>query len=137
MADFISDSKIFNLLETSLDIRMKRQSVIASNIANHETPGYRATDIDFRASLKASLGNLASKDLQLLTTDSKHISTSMGNQGLELITSDSASVGNDDNTVDIDSEFGKLEKNSMMYGITIEMLVYKFRLLKDILKNEM
>ena len=44
------------LVHRTLDLRQARQRVIASNIANEETPGYRATDLNFLDSLQSASG---------------------------------------------------------------------------------
>ena len=46
--------RTMQLLHRTLDLRQARQRVIASNIANEETPGYRATELNFQDSLQAA-----------------------------------------------------------------------------------
>ena len=48
--------KTFDVLEKSMDLHFKRHSVLASNVANSETPGYKAREIDFAGELERALG---------------------------------------------------------------------------------
>lgn len=129
-------NNVFDTLEKSLDIRTKRQALIASNIVNQDTPGYRAKDIDFRKALNAAMRNSDTQHIQLITTDGNHIPIDSDSEGIEIEAADSKSIGNDGNTVNIDSEIQKMQKNSGMYQITMEMLKYKFKSIKNILDNE-
>ena len=54
----MSDS-IFGIHAAALELRSQRMGLIASNIANAGTPGYKARDIDFASALKASIGGMS------------------------------------------------------------------------------
>ena len=61
--------KTFNIVKTSLKLRAYRHTLLASNIANVDTPGYRRKDIPFEKVIQAYLSN---KDIPLKTTNPKH-----------------------------------------------------------------
>lgn len=54
MIDRLSNE--FNFLQTSLGLRQQRMELLASNIANADTPNYKARDFDFRTALNQALG---------------------------------------------------------------------------------
>ena len=63
--------RTMQLLNRTLDLRQARQRVIASNIANEETPGYRATELNFQDSLQAA--HRGRGLVSLAVTQSQHI----------------------------------------------------------------
>ena len=65
----INFDKALGLHEESLNIRRTRTELIASNIANADTPGYKARDIDFRT----ALADVSLDNLSLNRTDGQHI----------------------------------------------------------------
>ena len=58
--------------QTALNLQAHRQQLIASNIANADTPNYKAKDVDFRAALQGAL-KAATSTVPLATTQSGHI----------------------------------------------------------------
>ena len=58
--------------QTALNLRAYRQQVIASNIANADTPNFKARDLDFQQALKGALGG-APANLPLATTSGRHL----------------------------------------------------------------
>ena len=70
MAGKIFDSTI-GALNTSLNLRMMRQNVISSNVANADTPGYKAKDINFEQAFRDALG--VSDNLSMNTDRGGHI----------------------------------------------------------------
>src|SRR5690625_775562 len=72
MIDRISEDLSFH--QTALSIRQQRQEVLASNIANADTPGYKARDMNFRDALGAAMdANKRLADTSLTLTSSRHI----------------------------------------------------------------
>jgi flagellar basal-body rod protein FlgB len=67
----IGSDSVFAVLSSALDGLSLRQRVIADNIANVDTPGFRATSVDFESSLRAAVENGGQGELnaQLLATD--------------------------------------------------------------------
>lgn len=115
------------LLERVLDFRAERHSLIASNIANAETPHYQATDLVFEGALKEvmslhtppSMTRTNPRHLPVHTED--HIAITP-----HVVSRKSASMANDRNSVDVDTEMTRLAQNSLLYNATAQMLSRKF-----------
>jgi flagellar basal-body rod protein FlgB len=112
---------------TALKVRSQRTEVIAANLANADTPNYRARDIDFKAAL-AEAGS-PSAGVHLSTTRAGHISNSPVN-GLpagELKYRVPLAPALDGNTVDTQLEQAAFAENSVRYQATLQFLSSKFR----------
>ncbi|UGQ45232.1 flagellar basal body rod protein FlgB [Massilia endophytica] len=110
--------------ETALSLRSQRQSVIASNIANADTPGYKARDIDFSAALSNALGNANQAGLK--TTAAKHYGAPAQDgkalpDGTPLLYRGVVQGSVDGNTVDMDVERNQFADNALRYeaGVTL------------------
>jgi flagellar basal-body rod protein FlgB len=111
-------------LESALNSRTLRQDLIASNIANVDTPYYRSKDIDFETELaKAAHEEFENKTistptLQLAKTDKNHLDPIDFEKELNptLFYRDGHLARNDGNTVDLDVETTELAKNNTMYN---------------------
>ncbi|MDQ1213480.1 flagellar basal body rod protein FlgB [Pantoea anthophila] len=109
--------------QTALSLLNKRQDILASNVANADTPGYLARDIDFSSQLKAAVSrNGTQGPLSLTLTSGQHIAAkapSVNDPGLLYRIPDQPSV--DGNTVDMDRERASFVDNSVKYqsGLTI------------------
>ena len=104
------NSKIFTLLHKTLDFRTQRQDLLTSNIANKDTPGYKAEDMVFEKSLEKALH--AEEPGLLNTTDPRHFN-GRNTPPLEMVKgqrihSASPYPDFDGNTVDLDREMAKL-----------------------------
>jgi len=112
----------FNRLEKTLDLRSRRHDLIASNIANKDTPGYKAFDLV----VKEEIQNLdAGQNLELARTHPMHIKAKMGKQDvfhLKRLEKTPFTSGDDENSVDLDKEMGKLSENNLMYNVTAHIL---------------
>ncbi len=122
-------SKLDNYLrfnETALSLRSQRQTVIASNIANADTPNYKARDFDFTSALQSAL-NKANPEAQqtLTTTAAKHYASPQQDagtlaDGTPLQYRGVIQGAVDGNTVDMDVEQNQFADNAIRYqaGIT-------------------
>jgi flagellar basal-body rod protein FlgB len=131
MADMgIFDSTV-GLLGQVLDLRKQKQEVIASNIANAETPGFAPSKMTFEADLKRALEN---KGRVIGTTHAAHFPIA-GSGGIEnvrgrvLRTPDQSGVG-DRNGVQTDQELVGLAENEILYEAAVQSLTKKLGLLK-------
>ena len=116
--------KVFGVLERIAQAAGMRQKVIASNIANADTPGYQATDLVF----KNILGN---EHVKLSTSDPKHIAgTKTNGANGKLIVENSPSWG-DGNNVELDVEVAKMTKNSLLYSTAITIMSTKLQMFKN------
>jgi flagellar basal-body rod protein FlgB len=99
-----------------LGLRAYRQQLIASNIANADTPGYKAVDIDFQEALRIARSVANSPPLKLSATHSGHIvgRTALSPSPYPLKHHISSQTSLDRNTVEMDVEPSKFAQNSMM-----------------------
>ena len=120
--------KVDTLVEKALDYRSARQKLIAGNIANEDTPFYKARDISFERTLQVEAKDII-KDtkipkLKLATTNETHFKTTpklVSTQAL-LFYRGGHLARNDGNNVDLDIETTELTKNTMMFqGIIAAM----------------
>ena len=126
-------NNIFTIAQKSLDFRTSRHDLLASNVANKDTPGYQAEDLVFRASLEKALQ--AEQPGPLKQTDSRHFdgrnTPPLNEVEAQRILSASPYPDFDGNTVDLDREMAKIAENQLMYNATLRMLANKFRGLKS------
>lgn len=108
------DQLVYNLLKNALDASSLRGKVIANNIANINTKGYKREYVNFEDTLKENMDNL-----QLKTTDDKHINDGNDFGEISLQTDNSSSMNSDGNNVDIDNEMTNLAANNLMYNALI------------------
>jgi len=109
--------------ETALSLRAQRQQLIASNIANADTPNYKARDIDFGKALQGALDARASEASPGLTkTSAVHLSPagSIGAGDAPLLYRSVQQGSVDGNTVDMDVERNQFADNGVRYeaGLT-------------------
>jgi flagellar basal-body rod protein FlgB len=115
------------LLERVLDFRAERHSLIASNIANAETPRYQATDIEFEGTLKEAMTLNARP--AVARTNLRHLPIHTENRLVitpNVFSRKSVAVGNDRNSVDVDTEMTRLAQNNLLYNAAAQMLSRKF-----------
>lgn len=117
-------SKTHHLIAQALDYRAARQDMIASNIANADTPYYRPRDIRFEEALAEKARELYTENkqqLQMATTDAHHLKTQPEHDTSKstLYFRDGHMARNDGNSVDIDVETTEMSKNSIMFNALI------------------
>ncbi len=128
------DSNI-HLLQKVLDLRSTNQSIIATNIANAETPGYSRKVFEFEEELQQAITN---KPGALTTTHSKHISFSPTDvnsvTGQVRTIEDKTGLG-DENSVSVDMEMIALSENELLYETAAQLLKKKIALLSYIVRE--
>ncbi|MCD6139066.1 MAG: flagellar basal body rod protein FlgB [Deltaproteobacteria bacterium] len=118
--------KTFNAIEQSLDLAKMRHGLIASNIANLNTPNYRTKDIDFNKILRDVLSR---RSVELVRTNSLHFPTEKSQiESCEIFSEEP--FGSSGGSVDIDNEMTKLAENNLRYQTGVELLLRKFSTLK-------
>lgn len=122
---------------SALSERLQRQHVINSNVANAETPGYRALGYDFEEQLQALSGS--EDNIPMKATHAKHYINGMadadGNYSAEVYMRPTESIGQDGNTVDVDQEMAAMAENQLLYKATVELLNKKIGTLKYAISN--
>lgn len=126
-----------NLLQRSMDFRVKRNSMLASNVANLETPGFKAKDLVFENALGEAMKAHIPGPLNV--TNARHMD---GRPGLTLnqvksqvIESEAPEGSLDGNSVDLEKEMAKLGENQLTYQALTQMTGYKFAKLKTVLRE--
>lgn len=115
----------FRFQQEALSLLSRRQEVLASNIANADTPGYMARDIDFSQQLQNSLANqsMAKSPVSLSLTSNRHIE-GQGNifDDANLLYRIPDQPSADGNTVDMDRERISFADNSVKYQSSLTFL---------------
>ena len=121
MSNGIDD--LLGFQQQALRVRDQRQQVLASNIANADTPNYKARDINFKAALQSALkGSDAPGGVAMATTAPGHMAGKAGLSGNAALLYRTPAQGSvDGNTVDMDVERNQFLDNALRYeaGITI------------------
>lgn len=120
--------KTYDGLVQSLDLYYRRHSVLSSNIANSETPKYRARELNFAGVLEKTVG-MQNRELQ--TSDPRHFSTANTAPGPFITFDNNGEIGADGNNVDLDLAVGKISANSEVYQQSITYLQAKLRVLRQ------
>lgn len=132
----ISFDKALGVHPHAMLIRSQRAEMLATNIANADTPGYKAKDIDFASALKTAKSNQLSGNT-MVTTNDKHIAggtRSVG--GNELFRTQNQTDTGDGNSVDIQVERNLYTQNAMEYQASVQFLNGKFKGLKKALGSQ-
>jgi len=118
--------------ETALSLRAQRQELLASNIANADTPNYKARDIDFGSALQNALAGKTGNAANLNTTAQNHIGR--GKPSGDLLANGTPVMyrgdvqGNvDGNTVDMDVERNQFAYNALRYEAGITMINHQIK----------
>ena len=115
---------LFQFSQNALNLHAYRQKVIASNIANADTPGYRARDIDFQAALKDAQAVQAGKPP---TAQLKSQADNATPFGTELLYRSAVQRSADGNTVDIDVERAQFAENAVRYEAQITFMTHQIK----------
>jgi flagellar basal-body rod protein FlgB len=123
--------KTTNALASSIAMRQIRNNVTSANIANAETPGYKAKKMDFEGALQRALdldgGNALS------TSNSEHFAVggnSVTKMRPDIYEDPEGAVNNDGNSVDIEKEMSALSENAVMYKAALQLINKKMAALK-------
>lgn len=127
-----------NFQTQALQLRSERQQMIASNIANADTPGYVAREMDFSQALRNAVGQ-RSPASQLTTTAAGHLPVgigSLGPAGAEQRYAAPAQTNLDRNTVDMDRERASFVDNTLKYEASLRFINGSVRSMLDAIKGQ-
>jgi flagellar basal-body rod protein FlgB len=137
MPEPIGQNQTMRMLERSLDLIAQRHQVLLSNIANEETPGYKAKDLDFRAALASAAGPTAPAH-GYSAPHARHLPLP-GVAGRAaaptVITLPSSRTGLDGNTVGVEKTMAALHENSTLFAAAGQILSKKYQGLLSALKE--
>jgi flagellar basal-body rod protein FlgB len=126
----------FGVLEKAMDLRSTKHNVVMSNIANMDTPNYKAFDVIIEEEMEKSTGQ---DDMtRVKRTHQKHLTGRHGTADDVQPTLDKTrqtTLRKDGNTVDLDREMAKLSENNLMYDALAQIVSKKFQGLKDAIKG--
>jgi len=132
----LSIDKAFGILPAAVKLQARRTELLASNLANVDTPDYKSRDFDFRATLAAIEG----KDdvMPLERTQSSHIPLSFPDENThpDLLYRIPAQPALDGNTVDPQLERAAFAENTMLYQSSLEFLDRRVSGIRAALKKE-
>ena len=118
----------FRFYQDSANLRAQRQQLIASNIANADTPQYKARDIDFSAALQGALTGGGA--VALATSAPNHIAPAASTTGGSPLLYRNAVQGSvDGNTVDMDLERSQFADNAIHYEANLTFISTEVRMM--------
>ncbi len=127
-----------NFLEKSLDLRTRKQRVLATDIANADTPNFQSFDVMVEEALQKARKDGEEDGFRLVTTNPRHMALDEApfpEPVVRVQQADGYSLKTDGNTVDVDREMGKLAKNQIMYNTSVEIISRELRRLKNVIKG--
>jgi flagellar basal-body rod protein FlgB len=107
--------------QDAMMLRSRRNTVIASNIANADTPGYKARDIDFQQALQQAQGGQPAAGT-LRTTHARHIGGGDAVGGAPLKYREPMQPAVDGNTVETEREQAEFSKNAVRYQASLSFV---------------
>jgi flagellar basal-body rod protein FlgB len=119
-------------MEKFLDLTVQRQSLIASNIANVDTPGYKTLDLTFEQELRDAT---TAEGSRLDTTNNVHLSAGTQTQSAIVKQVEGLTMRNDLNNVNIDREMAQVSTNALKFSMVAQLLAGKFKTLKSAIQE--
>jgi flagellar basal-body rod protein FlgB len=131
------NDKTLKALTTALNFREMRQELISSNVANANTPGFKAKKMDFEEALARALD--VDGQMQMGVTDERH--HNVGNGGFnnlepEIYDNPNGVVSENGNTVDVEEEMAKMAENKLMYDTLVQLINKKMGIMKYAINSE-
>lgn len=125
----------FGVHEQAMKIRASRAEVLANNLANADTPGFKARDIDFKASLENAMHQ--QERIRLARTDIRHLDANITDVGGELgyRMVEQPDTG-DANSVDTQIEQSKFAQNALEYQMSVSFLTSRIQGMLTAIKGE-
>ncbi len=127
----INFDQALRLHSQALELRSRRTEVMAANLANADTPGYKARDLDFAQAMSSALGTAP----PLKATHAAHLQARGDNPG-ELLYRTSAQMSLDGNSVDVEREKAQFADNALRYQASLHFLGKRVQGLLTAIKGE-
>lgn len=125
-------SNTFSILERGLDYSSLREKTIAQNIANVDTPNYKAKDVSFKSVFASALD----ESMKANRTDQRHFEFEQtGSSSSAVTTKNDTQYNQNGNNVDMDKEMTDLATNQIYYNALAERLSGKFTSLQNVIKG--
>ena len=130
----ISLDKALGIHQHALEGRVKRAEVLANNLANADTPGYKARDVDFQAMMRKAQDSMSG--FGMTRTHESHMDTSSMGADSELLYRVPHQPSVDGNTVDAQQEQTRFMRNAMDYQASFQFLDGKVSGIKKALSGQ-
>ncbi|MGE7760669.1 flagellar basal body rod protein FlgB [Peribacillus sp. NPDC097895] len=125
-------SNTFQSLENGLNYSTTKQRVISQNIANSDTPNYKAKEVDKTQSFKAEL----TSSIESYRTDERHFNfKSEESHSPHIVTKKNVQYNNNGNSVDVDKEMTDLAANQIYFNAVSDRLSGKFQSLENVIRG--
>lgn len=134
MASRIDNALFFQ--QQALGLRAYRQQVLAGNIANADTPNYKARDFDFAAALKEAVAGRGEGSLAIDRTSPAHLSGTGGNAPARLMYRTPMQASADGNTVEMDVERGQFSENAIQYEAGLTFITHQLKMLMSAIQSQ-
>ncbi len=114
--------------QAALNLRAARQELLASNVANADTPNYKARDVDFASALRNAMGG-TSEELPVVQTSPAHMAGATGESimGAPVMYRRPLQPSADGNTVDMDVERAQFADNALRYEASVMFVSAKLK----------
>lgn len=121
-------SNTITTLENAINYSNQKQKVIVQNIANVDTPNYKAKTVTFKDSLSSAMN--------ANVTNNKHIPFSAtNNASTAVVTKNGVTYNNSGNSVDMEKEMTDLATNQIYYNALIDRISGKFSSLENVIRG--
>ncbi len=130
----ISFSNALGIHESALYLRSRRAEVLSNNLANADTPNFKARDVDFNALLEQA--SAAQRTDAPSRTNNKHLSLGDSDANGDLLYRTPSQPSIDGNTVEEHQEMARFAKNGQDFESTLYFLNGKFRGLQSAIRGE-
>lgn len=131
------NDKTLKALTTALNFRDMKQNLISSNIANANTPGFKAKKLDFEEALARALD--VDGNMHMNVNDERHHNVGGGgfnNLEPEIYDDPNGVVSENGNTVDVEAEMAKMAENKLMYDALVQLINKKMGIMKYAINSE-
>jgi flagellar basal-body rod protein FlgB len=130
----ISIDNTFGIHEKAMYLQGRRAQLLAQNLANSDTPGYKAKDIDFKSALKSMTNG--KMQVPLKATQSGHIQPKGFFMGVESLYRQPTQSSLDGNTVEPHVEMAEFTENSMRYLMTLRIMSGRINSMLSAIRGE-
>jgi len=128
----INFDNAFGIHPQALALQARRSEVLAANLANADTPGYKARDMDF----KTALSQVTPQSRSLKTTHSGHMSSNQALMGERLMYRTPLQPSLDGNTVEAQIEHTKFSENALRYQASLQFMTVKITGLRSAIRGD-
>ena len=133
-------ARTVDIMHRALDVSTMRRQVLANNLTNADTPGFKRTDLNFESSFKKALESEQRRPaLELTLTDERHIPNWRASDYRDVeprrVLDFTSSYKNCGNNVDPEQEIMLITQNQMSYNLFIQALSFEFGQMSRILRS--